>query len=310
MVKLINPEFTPEYKLHRIPKDVVGQHSRHPLLEGLHIISAGYFPRAERQYAERETIDEYIIVYCIDGRGWYHSGKRGGLMNKGDVLFILRDTFHAYAADTYEPWSLLWSHFNGAHVPYLLEMAGVTEDNPVLSIGERLNIVNLFHQLLDTLHLGFSLYYLINAAACLRQILTNIALLNAYSPPETAKDLNTDSVINFMVENVTKQRTLDDFAAHASMSRSHFSRRFHQKTGYAPVDYFIRLKIQKACELLETTEMTVNQVSHTLSYKDQYYFSRIFKKIMGVSPRQYRTNRKTQLVTPENATGKRLSKLP
>ncbi len=270
---------------------MVAQHSEHPLLEGLHLISAGYYPRAERQYAERETIDEYVIVYCTEGRGWYHSGRQGGVMNKGDVLFILRDSFHAYAADTYEPWTLLWAHFKGTHVPYLLEMAGVTQDNPVLFIGERLPLINLFNDILNTLQLGFSLYYLVNAAASLRQILANIALLSSYSPPAGDKDSNMDSVINFMVAHLTEQCTLDDFAAQASMSRSRFSRMFHQKTGYAPVDYFIRLKIQKACELLDTTDMTVSEVSLHLGYNDQYYFSRIFKKIMAISPRQYRTRR-------------------
>ncbi|MCG3209527.1 MAG: HTH-type transcriptional activator Btr [Anaerolineae bacterium] len=291
MARLIQPEFTPDYKLHRIPRNVVAQHSRHPLLEGLHVISSGYFPHARRQYAERETIDEYIIIYCVAGKGWFRAGGVSGQAARGDVLFILKDTCHVYGADTAEPWTILWAHFNGAHVPYLLEMAGVSPEKPMVSIGERLNIVTLFNDLLNTLQRGYSLYYLINAAAQIRQILCNIALFNTYSPAAGARDLNTENVISFMVENVTAACTLDDFAAHACMSRSHFSRRFHEKTGYAPVDYFIRLKIQKACELLETSDKTIGEISHDLAYKDQYYFSRIFKQVMGVSPKNYRVAR-------------------
>lgn len=291
MVKLIQPEFTPDYKLHRIPRREVNRHCRHPLLDGLHVISAGYFPRARRQYVERETIGEYIIIYCVAGRGWFRAGETGGQIDKGEVLFILRDTPHVYGADSHDPWTLLWSHFDGTHVPYLLEMAGVSPARPVVAIGERLNIVNLFNNLLDSLQRGYSLYYLINVAALLRQILSNIALLNTYSPPSGARDLNIESVISFMIENVTSNCTLDELAAHACMSRSHFSRKFHQKTGYAPIDYFIRLKIQRACELLETTNKTIAQISHELGYRDPYYFSRLFKRIMGTAPKKYRTGR-------------------
>ncbi|MCB0166075.1 MAG: helix-turn-helix transcriptional regulator, partial [Anaerolineae bacterium] len=69
------------------------------------------------------------------------------------------------------------------------------------------------------------------------------------------------------------------------------ARVFKKKTGYAPIDYFIRLKIQKACELLETTDQQVSEIGHSLGYPDIYYFSRLFKKVVGLSPRQYRAER-------------------
>jgi AraC-like DNA-binding protein len=54
------------------------------------------------------------------------------------------------------------------------------------------------------------------------------------------------------------------------------------------MDYFIHLKIQNACKLLYLTDMTVREVSFELGYDDPYYFSRLFKKVMGISPMQYR----------------------
>jgi AraC-like DNA-binding protein len=93
-----------------------------------------------------------------------------------------------------------------------------------------------------------------------------------------------------MLEQLTQPLSLDDFADYAAMSRSYFSRQFREKTGYAVMDYFTRLKIQKACELLETTEMKVTEISHYLGYKDPYYFSRLFKKVSGISPSHYRQN--------------------
>jgi AraC-like DNA-binding protein len=78
-------------------------------------------------------------------------------------------------------------------------------------------------------------------------------------------------------------------AEHAELSESHFSRLFKEQTGHSPVDYFIYLKMQHACSMLTLTQSTVKEISDTLGYSDAYYFSRLFKKVIGVSPREYRS---------------------
>lgn len=288
MTKIVQPEFTPDYKLHRIPGDVVAQHSQHPLLAGLHVTRAGYFPRARGQYVERDSHEEYILIYCLDGAGWYRAAGQFGAITAGQTFFALPGEAHAYGADDTQPWIIQWAHFAGGHAPDLLALAGVAAGQQLLSIGRRPELINLFNSLFDTLARGYGLYYLINAAALLRQILSNIALQYAYSPPSDSKDLNTEKIISYMMDHLSESCRLDDFADEAFMSRSHFSRKFHQKTGYAPFDYYIRLKIQRACELLETCDLSVAEISHSLGYGDPYYFSRLFKKVMGRPPQLYR----------------------
>jgi AraC-like DNA-binding protein len=244
--------------------------------------------KALGHYVERPTLDNYLVIYCLAGRGWYRSNGRRWEVAKGQMLFVFRDTAHAYGADKVDPWTIQWVHFNGADVEILLDLAGITPEQPVLSIGERLNVIMLFDQILNTLRAGYNLHYLVNAAAYLRQILSNVALLNTYSPPVAGEALNIDKIIRFMLANLTRPCKLDDLAAQAALSRAHFSRKFRETTGYSPIDYFIRLKIQKACELLESTDLKVGEISRQLGYGDQYYFSRIFKKIMGISPKRYR----------------------
>jgi len=82
-------------------------------------------------------------------------------------------------------------------------------------------------------------------------------------------------------------------ARHAGLSVAHFSQLFKRQTGYSPVDYFIHAKIQHACFLLDTTPLSVSDIGLRLGYKDPYYFSRIFRKVMGVSPRAYRISERT-----------------
>jgi AraC family transcriptional regulator of arabinose operon len=72
------------------------------------------------------------------------------------------------------------------------------------------------------------------------------------------------------------------------MSSGHYGMLFRKSRNHTPVDYFNRLKIQKACELLKTTDQPVGEIGESLGFTDPYYFSRLFKKTMGLSPRTYR----------------------
>jgi transcriptional regulator GlxA family with amidase domain len=97
-----------------------------------------------------------------------------------------------------------------------------------------------------------------------------------------------DSSIEFMKENVYRRLQLPEIARLTNFSVSHFSALFRKYTGYAPLDYFLHLKMQKACQLLDLTEFRIKEISLKLGYDDPYFFSRLFTKIMGYSPAQYR----------------------
>ena len=81
---------------------------------------------------------------------------------------------------------------------------------------------------------------------------------------------------------------LKELASHFGYSESYMYRLFFKETGYAPMNYFLHMKIDRACQLLLHTNMKINQVALKLGFDDPYYFSRIFKKIVGTSPKDYR----------------------
>jgi AraC family transcriptional regulator, arabinose operon regulatory protein len=91
------------------------------------------------------------------------------------------------------------------------------------------------------------------------------------------------------MERMVDQRLgVEHFAARLGVSAGHFSRMFQRHTGFAPIAYFLRLKVHKACSLLATTRGSVREIALQLSFEDQNYFSRLFRNVMGVSPRAYR----------------------
>jgi len=94
--------------------------------------------------------------------------------------------------------------------------------------------------------------------------------------------------IAYMLRHLNEPLQVATLAAQVNISASHFFALFKRQTGCAPIDCFIRLRMQHACRLLDETELSVKEVAATLGYDDPFYFSRIFKSVNRVAPSEYR----------------------
>jgi AraC-like DNA-binding protein len=91
-----------------------------------------------------------------------------------------------------------------------------------------------------------------------------------------------------MKENLDRSISVDELAEHLNYSSSYLYSLFKEETGYSPIHYFNHLKIQKACQYLSFTNMSIKEISYELGFNDPFYFSRLFKKLMELSPTEYR----------------------
>ena len=101
-------------------------------------------------------------------------------------------------------------------------------------------------------------------------------------------------VVYYMQEHIENKLSLQDLAQHFNYSESHLSLLFQKETGISPINYFIRLKIQKACQYIELTSMKLSEIAIRLGFEEPAYFSRVFTKIIGMSPSTYREKEKTR----------------
>lgn len=113
----------------------------------------------------------------------------------------------------------------------------------------------------------------------------------------TGAVLRIEQSVAYMAQHLDKPLQVATLAAQANISPSHFFALFKRRIGSAPIDYFTRLRMQRACRLLERTSLSVKEVASELGYDDPFYFSRVFKSVNQLAPSDYRA---AQRQMPDN----------
>lgn len=94
-------------------------------------------------------------------------------------------------------------------------------------------------------------------------------------------------LISYMEQNYFKKISLGDLSRHVNLSGDYISRIFKKETGSSAMEYLNCYRIKKAKELLAYNDLKVQDVAAMVGYQDIHYFSRVFKKLEGISPSQY-----------------------
>lgn len=265
-----------------------------PLVQGLVIHSMGHYPHAENHYyARAQGCNEYILIYCTQGEGWFELDNKVHRI-KAHTFFILpADTPHRYGAGESSPWHIYWLHFKGDKAPAVYErLKGVHTISPDgdSRLGDR---IKLFDELLNLLEGEISDENYNYANLALTHLLATFLYI---APFRKAKNIRNSAqntyfislATHFMNEHVDKELRLKDMAGRFGYSQSYFHRLFQRETGYSPMQYFLNLKIGRAQQLLQDTNVKINQIALRSGFEDPYYFSRCFKKFTGSSPKEYR----------------------
>lgn len=281
-----------------LPTSIVEMEENDPLVSSLFITDIGYYPMAEHHHRIRtEGINQYVLIYCRDGNGWYSLRGKTYQVASNQYFILPAGIPHEYGATEGERWTIYWVHFRGEHADIYAEGADKPQDVRVALNSNINNRNNIFEEILSTLHDGEGIEDLRYASSLLHYYLASLRYLRQYRNTARYNTDNSnlsfsnnknkevvDAAIHFMKENIERRITLQDILDYVGYSSTHFSTLFKRQVGDSPLAYFNRLKIEQACHMLQTTNLHINQICYKVGIEDSLYFSRLFSKMMGMSP--------------------------
>ena len=241
-------------------------------------------------FTERANFHSFLIMYTYSGKGSLtYQGKKYTL-REGDGAFINCMDYHLYKADRTQ-WDTAILHLNG---PLLLPFHTQFMQNGSPVFHEE--TTGKFQKLLENLLRLYSipqLYRDWQVSTCIDNMLNHLLLLTA--PQEKEKRTAPEYIrylIKYMENNYTQKLTLDYLAEFACMNKYYLSKEFKKYTGFSPNDYLISLRINKAKQLLEGSSLPASKIAHEVGIHDINNFTNLFKKKTGLTPIQYRSNKK------------------
>lgn len=285
-----------------LPTSIVEMEENDPLVSSLFITDIGYYPMAEHHHRIRtEGINQYVLIYCRDGNGWYSLRGKTYQVASNQYFILPAGIPHEYGATEGERWTIYWVHFRGEHADIYAEGADKPQDVRVALNSNINNRNNIFEEILSTIHDGEGIEDLRYASSLLHYYLASLRYLRQYRNTARYNTDNSnlsfsnnknkevvDAAIHFMKENIERRISLQDILDYVGYSSTHFSTLFKRQVGDSPLAYFNRLKIEQACHMLQTTNLHINQICYKVGIEDSLYFSRLFSKMMGMSPSDYR----------------------
>jgi AraC-like DNA-binding protein len=225
----------------------------------------------------------------VEGQGNAQVGKKKYILHPGSFIIIPASEHHSYSASEADSWTIYWVHFKGAVSGKLVEALQRKINGYCGTVEFQAKRLGLFEDMYTCLERGYSNDNLGYSNTCLYHYLASFIYDDKFMLSEKKQEADTiESSISYMQQNISQLLTLDELARRVNFSTSHYSALFRKKTGFSPIEYFNHLKIQKACQFLHFTDLRIKEIADKLGIEDPYYFSRMFSKLMGVSPNQYR----------------------
>lgn len=280
------------------PRHVQHSMATDPLCQALYPIGMGHYRHARGHRMQRQQHDDHLLLYCCAGSGTLSTEADGHVehaVRTGDAVILPSGLAHRYRADAETPWTVYWVHFLGTQAAdFTALFRQHTDGGPRFRLGVLPTLIAEFEHLLASRHGNATRAEQIAACSRLRVILSDIARHLPNTARATSRGaVNIESIDAFMREHVAEPLTLDDFAAQCRVSRFHLVKRYRELTGNTPIQRFIDIRMARSCHLLDTTPDPIRDIAVAVGYPDPCYFSRCFKRVMGIAPSAYRERRRT-----------------
>lgn len=262
-----------------------------PFLESsVYLFWAGHRICEPSHHVGPRVLEGYKLVFVTKGRGTLTVGSTSYALEAGDMFALFPKERHEYRSDPDDPWEIMWAAFSGKISPDLMNELGLSENDYI-----RKNIINpsikktlttLIHALGDREDTG--------RLAAIGQFYVLLAYLKQAAglmenTPEGSGPLScVEQATRFIEQNYYIELDVQTLCDYVNYSRSYLSRVFHKETGFTIPEYINKIRMENAMELLRETTLPLREIATSVGIHDSFYFSKLFKKYTGRTPREFR----------------------
>lgn len=237
----------------------------------------------------------YLFHYVISGTGKLFADDSKGItqphqIKSGEGFMIFPRQINTYIADSELPWEYAWIEFDGLRAKELIEISGLSPDTPVYHARSRELREKMKDEMLYIIDNGEeSPFHLIGHMYLLIDYLVRSS--NSLRPLSSGKikDFYIKEALNYIEQNFQNDISIEGIASFCGLNRSYFGRIFRDGVGKSPQEFLMNYRMVKAAELLKLTDLSIADIGNAVGYPNQLHFSRAFKNIYGISPREWRS---------------------
>lgn len=240
-----------------------------------------------------KVYDFYLLHHVLSGSGTYSAGGKSHRLSAGESFLIEPEMLIEYEADRADPWRYRWVAFAGSQSAALVEAVGLSSVRTTVNTGSSRKPAALLGRIQRCFRRSEPFAHM-EAAGYLRLLFAEFgrALTPAdeFEPrPEGEAALLVQRIVHYLSTQYTEQVSIELMAETLGFSRAYLSRVFKRRTGLTPVTFLLKLRVDKARQLLrERKELTVEQIAASVGFQDPLYFSKQFRRFYGMPPSGYR----------------------
>jgi len=228
--------------------------------------------------------DYYLVYVAKGGMQLLSDDGRGQVLRPGQFVCFFAETVYQYKTlDDGVCYYLM--HFTGHCVTEILQKLGI-KNSEVYTAGILDDTMQTWRELISEFSRQDNLFFMRSASRMI-SILTTLSE-KANTCGETPSKKRLGASIDYIHGHFNKEISIPELAELEHLSVSRYYTLFKENMGSSPSEYMIELRINRACTLMLQSNMTVKEISALVGYHDAFYFSRLFKKYMGMSPAEYK----------------------
>lgn len=250
----------------------------------LYLQEVGFSKSIKQHTSLRHFMSSYLFFIVLEGNGSVIYDNKTHILKKGDCVFLDCHNTYSHSSDN---WEIAWVHFYSDYMKSIydkyIERNGKNIFVPKSDIAY-INLINEIYNCADSNdHIKDMTIY-----NKLSELIYTIMSETVYSDSVKRSLYDPDKIKEYLDSNYTDDISLDDISKHFYINKFYLTRLFKDKYGITINNYINEKRITKSKELLRFSDMNIENIGNAVGISDANYFSRLFKKIEGITPKQYK----------------------